>query len=231
MPGYRKNPVETQGLPPGIGYIIGNEAAERFSYYGMRAVLIVFMTQSLVDGVGKPDPMNAHEASGWYHLFVMVTYFTPILGAFLADGLLGKYRTIITLSLIYCLGHAALAMDETRGGLFLGQALIALGSGGIKPCVSAHLGDQFGRANRALMGPLYSWFYFAINVGAGISMLLTPWLMATQGPRVAFVVPGLLMLIATWVFFSGRNAFTSHWSRFSLALRCCRPKSRPPIRF
>lgn len=191
-----------------MAYIIGNEAAERFSYYGMRAVLILFMTHSLVDAGGNPDPMNPHEASAWYHGFVMATYFTPVLGAFLADVFLGKYRTILMLSGVYCLGHAALAADETRTGLLLGQTLIALGSGGIKPCVSAHLGDQFGALNQSLLGPLYSWFYVAINVGAGVSMLVTPWLMEIYGSRIAFGVPGLLMLIATGVFFMGRNAYT-----------------------
>ena len=208
MSGYRSRPLNILGLPPGMAYIIGNEAAERFSYYGMRAVLILYMTHSLVDAGGMPDPMDPHEASAWYHGFVMATYFTPVVGAFLADVFLGKYRTILILSGVYCLGHAALAADETRTGLLLGQALIALGSGGIKPCVSAHLGDQFGPLNQSLMGPLYSWFYVAINVGAGVSMLVTPWLMETHGPRLSFGVPGLLMLIATGVFFMGRTAYT-----------------------
>ncbi|MGZ8247109.1 POT family MFS transporter [Methylomagnum sp.] len=208
MSHYRTEPLRIPGPPPGIPYIVGNEAAERFSYYGMRAVLVVFMTQYLMSADGRPDPMSEEEAKGWFHLFVSATYFTPLLGALLADGWLGKYRTIIVLSLIYCLGHLALALDDTRAGLLLGQGLIALGAGGIKPCVSAHVGDQFADTNQHLLSRIYSWFYFAINFGAFTSMLLTPWLMANHGASVAFAVPGLLMLAATAIFWAGRHRFT-----------------------
>lgn len=208
MTPYRTEPLPLQGYPPGIPYIIGNEAAERFSYYGMRAVLVVFMTQSLMGADGRPAPMSEEEAKGWFHLFVAATYFTPILGALIADGWFGKYRTIIGLSLVYCLGHLALALDDTRLGLLLGQGLIALGAGGIKPCVSAHVGDQFAATNRHLLGRIYSWFYFAINLGAFTSMLVTPWLLANHGAAVAFALPGLLMLLATGIFWAGRHRFT-----------------------
>jgi POT family proton-dependent oligopeptide transporter len=208
MSHYRTEPLPTPGTPPGIPYIIGNEAAERFSYYGMRAVLMVYMTQYLLGADGVPAPMGEDEAKGWFHLFVSATYFTPILGAVLADGWLGKYRTILGLSLVYCLGHLALAVDDTRTGLLLGQGLIALGAGGIKPCVSALVGDQFGPANRHRLGRIYSWFYFAINFGAFTSMLMTPWLLSRVGPWLAFGVPGLLMLAATAILWSGRHRYT-----------------------
>jgi POT family proton-dependent oligopeptide transporter len=208
MPRYRTEPLPIPGLPPGIPYIVGNEAAERFSYYGMRAVLVVFMTQYLMSPAGQPAPMSEDEAKGWFHLFVSATYFTPVLGALLADGWLGKYRTIVALSLVYCLGHLALALDDTRTGLLLGQSLIALGAGGIKPCVSAHVGDQFADTNRYLLSRVYSWFYFALNLGAFMSMLLTPWLLERYGASVAFAVPGLLMLLATAIFRAGRYRFT-----------------------
>ena len=201
---YRRVPLPVSTLPPGIAYIVGNEAAERFSYYGMRAILVVFMTQYLADAAGHPDTMPDAEAQAYFHLFVSATYLTPLLGALLADGVLGKYRTIITLSLIYCLGHFALALDDTRTGLLLGQALIALGAGGIKPCVSAHLGDQFNPMNRHLLERVYGWFYLAINLGAFISMLVTPWLLARHGASVAFALPGGLMALATLIFWAGR---------------------------
>ncbi|MEW6039205.1 MAG: POT family MFS transporter [Pseudomonadota bacterium] len=207
MSRYRTAPLASAELPPGIPFIVGNELAERFSYYGMRAILVVFMTRYLTDAAGDPAPMPESEAKGYFHLFVALTYFTPFLGALLADGILGKYRTIIALSLVYCLGHFALALDDTRIGLLLGQSLIALGAGGIKPCVSAHLGDQFGHSNRHLLSKVYGWFYLAINLGAFVSMLLIPWLLERHGASVAFAVPGLLMLTATVVFWSGRHRF------------------------
>ncbi|MFO1419098.1 MAG: POT family MFS transporter [Methylotetracoccus sp.] len=207
MSRYRDAPIQTRGFPPGLPYIIANEAAERFSYYGMRAILIVFMTQYLTDAAGHPDHLGDTEAQAYFHLFVSVTYLTPIAGALLADGVLGKFRTILLLSLVYCTGHFALALDDTRAGLFLGQSLIALGAGGIKPCVSAHLGDQFCASNQGLLSRAYSWFYLSINVGAFISMLVTPWLLAHAGAQVAFGVPGLLMAFASWIFWSGRRHF------------------------
>lgn len=207
MTHYKTLPDASNTLPPGIPYIIGNEAAERFSYYGMRAILVVFMTQYLMNSSGQLDVMSENEAQGYFHLFVSVVYFMPLFGALLADGLLGKYRTIIFLSLIYCLGHFALAIDNTRMGLLLGQALIAMGAGGIKPCVSAHIGDQFCIANKHLMTKVYSWFYFAINFGAFTAMLIIPWLLEYYGAAVAFAVPGLLMLLATITFWSGRYRF------------------------
>lgn len=207
MTTYRRQPLKSTELPSGIPFIIANEAAERFSYYGMRAILVIFMTQYLVDANGKPDTMSEHEAQGYFHLFVSAVYIMPLFGALLADGLLGKYRTILYLSLFYCLGHFALAIDDTRIGLLIGQGLIAFGAGGIKPCVSSHLGDQFGRSNSHWLGKVYGWFYFSINLGAFASMLLIPWLLHRFGSSVAFGVPGLLMLIATVIFWSGRYRF------------------------
>jgi len=207
MPAYRSAPIPSRRLPPGIPYIIANEGAERFSFYGMRAILVVFMTQYLLDASGAPDLMSDEQAKGWYHLFVSAVYFTPLLGALLSDGVLGKYRTIITLSVVYCLGHLVLAIDHTRMGLVIGLGLIALGSGGIKPCVSAHVGDQFGRSSQRLLSRVFSWFYFSINLGAFVSMLMTPWLLQEVGASVAFAVPGVLMFIATLVFWTGRYRF------------------------
>lgn len=204
---YRTAPVPSTEIPAGIPFIIGNELAERFSYYGMRAILVVFMTQYLMDAGGNPAPMSASEAKAYFHLFVSITYFTPFLGALLADGVLGKYRTIILLSIVYCLGHFCLALDDTRTGLLVGQALIALGAGGIKPCVSAHVGDQFGSSNRHWLSKVFSWFYLTINLGAFVSMLLVPWLLKTYGASVAFLVPGVLMLLATVIFWLGRYRF------------------------
>lgn len=209
---HRTSPVDTDKMPPGIPYIISNEAAERFSFYGMRTILVVFMAKYLwlMDGAGA-TPMSNTEATEHYHSFVGWVYFTPILGALLADIFLGKYRTIILLSIVYCLGHAALAcmgmFGHSREWLFAGLLLICLGSGGIKPCVSAHVGDQFGSKNSHLITRIYNWFYFSINLGSFVSTLLTPWLLEWYGPHWAFGVPGVLMAMATVMFWMGRNKF------------------------
>ncbi|MGH9594792.1 MAG: MFS transporter, partial [Bryobacteraceae bacterium] len=208
--GYATAPVKTTRMPPGIPYIVLNEAAERFSYYGMTSILTVFMASSLLlDGAGHPAPMAQPDAKAAFHLFVSAVYFTPFLGAVLSDAFLGKYRTVFWLSIVYCLGHASLSMNSTRLGLGIGLALIALGSGGIKPCVSSNVGDQFGASNEHLMTRVFGWFYLAINIGAFFSQLWIPSLLANPklGPPVAFGVPGILMLLATLAFWSGRKKF------------------------
>ena len=215
---YRTAPSQTEtGLPSGVPYIIGNEAAERFSFYGMRTILITFMMSYLLNQQGAHAGLNEHESNGWFHLFVAGVYYTPVLGAFLSDGYLGKYRTILYLSIVYCLGHFTLAFMDTHVGIAIGQSkilalgliLIALGSGGIKPCVSANVGDQFGESNKHLLSKVFGWFYFSINFGSSFSIWLCPLLLkkAGFGPAWAFGVPGVFMVIATVVFWLGRHRF------------------------
>jgi len=187
------------GFPRQIKYIVGNEACERFSYYGMRSILVIFMTQYLL--------MTEASAKGIYHTFISANYFLPLLGAYLSDRFLGKYKTIIYLSLVYCAGHAVLAIWETREGLYAGLALIALGSGGIKPCVSAHVGDQFDRTNSHLIEKVFEIFYWSINFGSFFSFLIIPLTLPAFGPSVAFGIPGILMFLATIVFWMGRNQY------------------------
>ncbi|HWW00766.1 MAG TPA: POT family MFS transporter [Candidatus Acidoferrum sp.] len=226
---YLTAPIKTDKMPPGVPYIVWNEAAERFSYYGMNSILVVFMTTYLLNSHRQPDLMNGAQADAWYHTFVSCLYFLPMFGAILGDAVLGKYRTILYLSIVYCFGHLALAIDHTRFGLVVGLGLIALGAGGIKPCVSANVGDQFGASNQHLLPRVFSWFYFSINFGSAFSTLLIPWLLdpfqatadqaakwpgwcvrvleRVHGPHIAFGTPGILMLVATVIFWLGRKKF------------------------
>jgi POT family proton-dependent oligopeptide transporter len=214
---FRTSPQLISTMPPGIPYIIGNEAAERFSYYGMSGILFAFLTDHLRNTAGVASPMSPEVAKQWTHYFIGAVYAFPIIGAVLSDWLLGKYRTILFVSLLYCVGHAVLAtMDypqithtDPKWLLAIGLAFIALGAGGIKPCVSSHVGDQFGVQNEHLITKVFGWFYFSINFGSTFSTLLTPWLLADPrfGPAWAFGVPGVLMALATFVFWLGRDKF------------------------
>lgn len=213
-------PVPTKSLPGGIPFIIGNEAAERFSFYGMKGILVVFMTSFLYAMTDDPNgaQMPTTTAMQWYHWFTSAVYITPFLGAVIADIFLGKYLTIMLLSVVYCIGHGVLALmgaqfwglDQALDPLtflIIGLVVIAIGSGGIKPCVSAHVGDQFGASNAHWLSQVFSWFYLSINLGAAVASLLTPWLLHWYGPHWAFGVPGVLMALATLVFWLGRNRF------------------------
>jgi proton-dependent oligopeptide transporter, POT family len=186
-------------FPSQIKYIVGNEACERYSYYGMRSILTVFMIQVLL--------MQEGDATSTYHLFAAACYLFPLLGAFISDRVLGKYKTILYLSLVYCLGHAVLAIWENKMGLYAGLGLIALGSGGIKPCVSAHVGDQFKANQTHLLKKVYELFYFMINFGSFFSTIITPWTLKAYGPSIAFGIPGVLMFFATIVFWMGRHEY------------------------
>ena len=195
--------------PRGLSFIVGNEAAERFSYYGMKSILVVFMTTALCNSYGHPEVMTERDAIFWFHIFTMGNYFLPLVGALLADVVWGKYKTIIILSIVYCFGHLALAVDDTRLGLVMGLGLIALGSGGIKPCVSAHLGDQYTSSGSQNMSQGFSLFYLAINLGAFVATVLTPYLFTAYGPQIAFAVPGICMAFATLIFWLGRTRYVT----------------------
>jgi proton-dependent oligopeptide transporter, POT family len=201
--------ARVERYPPGIPYIIGNEAAERFSYYGMRAILTVHMAYLFQTSAGMSELKAGTAAIQVFSLFTAGVYAFPMVGAILADRLVGKYYLILWVSLLYCGGHAVLAAwGNTINGMYAGLTLIAMGSGGIKPCVSANVGDQFTAENAGLIPNVYRWFYFSINFGSFFSTLLIPYLRRNHGAEVAFAVPGVLMALATLVFWLGRDRFT-----------------------
>ena len=145
---YRQHPDhDLKGWPLGIKYIVGNEGCERFSYYGMNAILYIYCVSLYASQSLAPDA-SADMATSTVHLFKTGVYAFPMIGAIIADRLLGKYKTILYFSWVYCLGHLVLSLTEgSFWGLGVGLALIAMGAGGIKPTVSANVGDQFGRSN------------------------------------------------------------------------------------
>jgi len=199
-------------MPAQIPYIIGNEGCERFSFYGMRNILTVFLMTSLLLAV--PESMRKAEAKEVFHTFVIGVYFFPLLGGWLADRFFGKYPTIFWFSIVYCAGHACLAIFENSiPGFYAGLFLISLGSGGIKPLVSSFVGDQFDKSNRTLAQKVYDAFYWIINFGSFFASLFMPILLKEFGARVAFGIPGLLMLVATIILWSGREKYVHQPAR------------------
>jgi proton-dependent oligopeptide transporter, POT family len=186
-------------MPKGIPFIVANEFAERFCYYGINAILTIYMTQFL--RVGDADATTYHS------LFKSAAYFSPLIGAIVSDVLWGKFRTIVTFSMIYCAGCTVLALVPGAFGLLLGLGMVALGTGGIKPCVSTNVGDQFTSKNQHLIERAFSYFYLAINAGSSISIFYCPVLLSRYGPRLAFGMPAAMMFLATGVFWMGRKKF------------------------
>ena len=193
-------------MPRQIPYIVGTEGCERFSFYGMRNILTPFLISTLL--LFMAPEQRAGEAKDIFHTFVIGVYFFPLLGGWLADRFFGKYDTIFWLSLVYCAGHACLAIwDDNIKGFYFGLFLIALGSGGIKPLISSFVGDQFDQTNKNKAKVVYDAFYWMINFGSFFASLLMPVFLRSYGPSIAFGIPGLLMFIATIIFWSGRKKY------------------------
>jgi proton-dependent oligopeptide transporter, POT family len=201
-------PAEAR-LPRQIPYIIGNEACERFSFYGMRNILVEFLAGSVL--LASLPILDRHGyAKDIFHSFVIGVYFFPLLGGWLSDRFFGKYNTVLWFSLIYCAGHACLAMfEDNKTGFFTGLFLIALGSGGIKPLVVSFVGDQFDQTNKSLARVVFDAFYWIINFGSFFASLLMPLVLRNWGAAWAFGIPGVLMFIATLIFWAGRRRYVN----------------------
>jgi len=207
------NPQPTAGRwPPQVKFIVGNEACERFSYYGIVGILAGYITTVATQGgLG----METDDSTEIIHFFKFANYFMPLFGAWLSDRLIGRYHTILWVSLIYCLGNGVLAASGFAGTVHAkmaclcgGLALIAFGSGGIKPCVSAFMGDQFKPEQSHLLQKAYGAFYWSINFGSFFSFLVVPWVQEKWSFAAAFGVPGVLMAIATLIFWVGTPYYT-----------------------
>ncbi|HUL59947.1 MAG TPA: MFS transporter [Anaeromyxobacteraceae bacterium] len=192
-------PRAAERFPTAVWFLAWNEAAERFSYYGMASILTLHMVRHL--GFAE------NEAIAGYQLFTAAVYLTPLAGAVLADRLWGRYRTILWLSLGYVAGHAVLATWEDRRGLLVGLTLIAAGAGGLKPCASAFAGDQIPPGRDRLVAKLYDLYYWMINLGSTAATIAVPLLFERGSARLAFGVPGIAMAAALGVFWAGRRRY------------------------
>jgi dipeptide/tripeptide permease len=200
---YRDFPARTTGHPTGFWFFFWGEFAERCSYYGMRAILPLYMTAQLK----VPDA----DAASWYSTFKMACYFLPLLGGYLADRFFGKYWTIVGFSVPYVLGQLLIGFED-QTMLVLALALCAMGSGVIKPNISSLMGltyDQQRPGNVPLRANAFLWFYFSINVGSTISMLALPVVRNKYGYQVAFLFPAALMALALAVFAAGKRFFAT----------------------
>jgi POT family proton-dependent oligopeptide transporter len=202
--------IKKTGMPRSIPFIIGSEIAERFSFYGLRSIMVTYMAVAFFNP-GKIASLTAEadaRANEMSHMFVMLAYFMPLVGALMADWFFGKYRVILFVSIFYTIGHFILSVSGSSYAIFAtGLIVIACCAGGIKSCVSANLGDQFDKSNESLLSKAYGWFYMSINLGGTLAPMFIPILKEHYGPEIAFGVPGILMAVATIVFFFGRKKY------------------------
>uniref|UniRef100_A0A3B5BNE9 Solute carrier family 15 member 1-like n=1 Tax=Stegastes partitus TaxID=144197 RepID=A0A3B5BNE9_9TELE len=236
----KRKSASIAGYPISIFFIVVNEFCERFSYYGMRAVLVLYFKYFLL--------WDDDFATTIYHTFVALCYLTPILGAIIADSWLGKFKTIVYLSIVYALGQVVMAVsaihditDTNRDGTpdnmtlhvalsMLGLILIALGTGGIKPCVAAFGGDQFQDDQEKQRSTFFSIFYLSINAGSLLSTLITPILRAQECGiytkqecyPLAFGVPAALMVVSLLVFIVGSGMYNKTAPQGNIMVKVCK---------
>ena len=216
------------------------EACERYAYYGLRAVLTLYLNRVLLFSATSATSLSLYSQA--------LAYFMPMLGGYVADTHLGKYTTIMyaavthprplfiphcppslpplspspsavlcsNFSIVYVLGSSILALTSFGAyawGMYLGLFFIAVGTGGIKPCVSAFGADQFaGEYGRRVSKPqvekevsqFFHLFYLSINIGSVASFILSPLFRTYIGYWMAFGMPAIFLCIATFVFWSGR---------------------------
>lgn len=200
--------------PMKVFFIIANEFCERFSFYGLRTILVLYLRNVL----------NFSDSSSTviFHLFATMCHLTPVLGAILADSVWGKFKTILYLSVVYVFGeliliissiiwnHGTASIDLTLFGLLM----IGLGSGGIKPCVGALGGDQYLPNEQRRRDLFFPMFYGSIHLASLISVFISPILRSdfqcagrSDCYPFAFSIPCGLMLIAILVFYSAKSSY------------------------
>ncbi|GFP80545.1 protein nrt1/ ptr family 8.1 [Phtheirospermum japonicum] len=221
---YRNRPANRTrtGTWKACPFILGNECCERLAYYGMSSNLLLYFTNQL----------NQHNATASRNLsnWSGTCYVMPLVGAFLADAYLGRYWTIASFSIIYVIGMTLLTLSASVPGMrptchtkdecyatssqtaicFVSLYLVALGTGGIKPCVSSYGADQFDDADEVEKdhkSSFFNWFYFSINVGALIASSVLVYIQVNVGWGWGFGVPAVAMAIAVASFFSGTRLY------------------------
>ncbi|XP_046998033.1 peptide transporter family 1-like [Schistocerca americana] len=217
-------------LPKAVYLLIGAEFCERFSFCGIRTILSLYLRNNLL--------FDENTSTVIYHVFIMLCYVVPLVGAILADSFLGRYKTILYFSLIYTAGNILLCLAAIPpislppvSCSLIGLLLVAVGSGGIKPCVAAFGGDQFHLPEEEeLLDKFFSYFYFSINFGGFIGMIFTPILRKSfmcfgddQCYAVGFGFPALLVILSLYLYVFGKDLFRIRCPKENIILKfiCC----------
>ncbi|KAI3426893.1 hypothetical protein D9Q98_006837 [Chlorella vulgaris] len=200
-------------------FILGNEFCERLAFYGLSTNLIIYMTRVM----GEDNGFAAIQLN----LFEGTCYLTPLLGAWLADSAWGRYKTILIFSSIYFLGMVLLTLSAWLPGmtpspdeyasplqnafLYTSLYVVALGTGGIKPNVSAFGADQFDESDpqdRKEKTSFFNWFYFFVNIGSLLAVTVIVWVQENISWAVGFAIPAAVMACAIATFVAGAPLYT-----------------------
>src|SRR5262249_25592600 len=208
-PDSRETPMADGGSAPAVPtthpaafwFFFWGELAERCSYYGMRAILALYMANQL--GFAE------ETANLTMHAFIAACYLLTLPGGWVADKYLGKYWTIVGFSIPYILGHVILGIESVPF-LIMALSLLAMGTGVIKPNISTLMGltyDEQRPGQEKLRSDAFPCFSGAINTGAAVSSFAMPWIRTYYGYRLAFLFPAGLMVVAFFIFAMGKRYY------------------------
>lgn len=201
--------TEVLGHPVGLFVLFFTEMWERFSYYGMRALLILFLIAKIDDDGWGWEKKEAYYLYGWY---VMLVYLLPLLGGWLADNKWGHVKTVLVGASIITMGHGAMALSDLQLGMdlkfvfYIGLFLIVLGTGLFKPNMSSIVGKMYPPDSDKKDGA-YTIFYMGVNSGAFIGTLLVGWIGETFSWTYGFGLAGIFMFFGLLQFYFARNIF------------------------
>jgi len=205
----KQNQTEILGHPVGLFVLFFTEMWERFSYYGMRALLILFLIAKIDDDGWGWEKTEAYYLYGWY---VMLVYLLPLLGGWLADNKWGHVKTVLVGASIITMGHGAMALSDLQIGMdlkfvfYIGLFLIVLGTGLFKPNMSSIVGKMYPQGSEKRDGA-YTIFYMGVNSGAFIGTLLVGWIGETFSWTYGFGLAGIFMFFGLLQFYFARDVF------------------------
>jgi len=200
--GSEMNNKLLMGHPSGLFVLFFTEMWERFSYYGMRAILVLFLTRSIMEGGWG---WSREEALSLYGTYTMLVYFSPIIGGFLADRFLGYRKAVAIGAFIMTLGHAAMALD-TPWALYVGIAGLVAGNGLFKPNITSIISGVYKNAQDKKDGA-FTIFYMGVNAGAFIGILLCGYIGETVGWHYGFGLAGIFMFFGMLQFWFAQGIF------------------------
>lgn len=196
--------------PKGLWFVFWGELAERASYYGMKTLLALYLVNRF--------SFSEQRSGSNVEYFTAACYVLPIVGGIIADRLLGKYRTIVYWSFPYIMGHIVLGDAHSELSLYVALALLAMGSGAIKPNTSTLMGLVYEREGKMeLLPEAFSFFYAAINIGAAATSISLPivknaaFAAGYDGYRVALMCPTILMALALLIFVTGKKHYPQEY--------------------
>ncbi|MDO6595347.1 peptide MFS transporter [Oceanihabitans sp. 2_MG-2023] len=202
--GSAENQKTVLGHPSGLFVLFFTEMWERFSYYGMRALLVLFLVSTIIDGGWEWSRADALVLYGWYTGLV---YLTPIIGGFIADKFMGYRKAVVLGAFIMTVGHASMALEGITSMFFYaGLSCLIIGNGFFKPNISSMVGQLYKTQGKEKDGG-YTIFYMGINAGAFLGILLCGYIGENIGWHYGFGLAGIFMFLGMLQFYFTQKIF------------------------